>query len=253
MGTDKYKFRVRTETILYTVIKYCDQKLYGLPDILADRAISDFPSIETSALEDLMENGCAGMDFNGKVSINQDYIECIRRCARCREIAGVDIRRPDGRQNHMTIYLMDTRSDCIVLRNVDGEYAGICGLYHGSLVELMRQINESIDAYENIENMPREYSIESSVVQRGKAEDIEKYGCDRTTADVIAGASRGEQTALVVKKLHADSEAGFYSAIWGNEICMEMKVKYEDWKENIIYTATSKSEIIRNVKKIIET
>ncbi len=253
MQHSKYRFKLKTETILYTVIKYCDQKLYGLPDILSGRSISELPAIESYALDDLMENECASMDFNGKIALSQEYLDCINECAKCRDIAGVDIRRPDGSQRHMTIYYMGEGKDCIVIKSVDGVFAGVCGLFQGSVEELVNQIDDAIDMDMTKPLMPNEYRLESIVVQRGNVDEMRGYGCDKSAANLISGMVKGERTALIAKKLHGDEEAGFFSAIWGDEGSMEMKVEYEEWKENIIFKPVTKEEITSNVKRIIET
>ncbi len=252
MGREGHEIIVKTETILYTVIKYCDSRMYGVPDILSGRNIADFPAIENDALDDLMQNECATMDFNGKVEIAQGYLDCIRDCAKCREVAGIDIKRPDGRQDHMTVYYMGKDSDCIVLKNIDGNFAGVCCIFQSSIEDLIDRVNDVVDVDSSGDLLSGEYRLESSIVKSGNKEIIRKCGCGESASQLISGISKGKITALITRKLHGDSEVGFFSAIWSEEGSMEMKVEYSNFMENIIFKPLSKDEITSKVKEIVE-
>ncbi len=252
MEVKRSEIKAKTETILYTVIKYCDRKLMGLPDILADKKASDFPAIETAALEDLMQNNCATMDFNGKIKIKQEFLDCIKSCSRCEDIVGIDIKRPNGRQEHTTVYYMGPDSDCIILRSIDGEYAGVCGLYQGTIEELMNMVSDYVDAKDGEIITPKEYYVGSSTVNRGSIEEICRSGCSKKTAQLISDISKGMATALITKKIRQGEEVGFFSAIWGRDEVLEMRVEYADFKENIVFMPISKKDILSNVRKNIE-
>lgn len=251
MGKGRIEITARTETILYTVIKYCDHKIAGLPDTLAGRDISEFPAVENAALEDLMQNRCATMDFNGRIELDQEYLECIQKCTKCREVAGVDIRRPDGRQDHMTVYYMGKNRDSMLLKNIDGKFAGVCGIYQVTLDELIEQISDLVNIG-TCHDAPEEYRLESSIVQTGALDKIRECGCGRCASELIAGISKHSNTALIARKFHGSDEKAFFSAVWGCGSSMEMEVEYSDFKEYLLFRPLSKDAIIENIRKTIE-
>ena len=251
MGPNSTEIKVRTETILYTALKYCDRKLYGIPDVLAGKNISDFPAVENAALDDLMENSCATMDFNGKITIDEDYINSIRECIKCNEIVTIDIKRPGGTQDHMTVYYMGENEECVVLKSMDGVFAGVCGIYSATLEELMKQVEVLVDAKGSDTVLQEEYSVQSKVVQCGNTDRMHECGCDKSAIEVISGISNGRSTALVVRKVRGGSEASFYSAVWCSAGSMEMKVEYSEFKELIVFKHVSKSTIMKNINRVL--
>ena len=113
------EFIIRKETILYTVTKCGERDIVGIPNVFINKSPMDYPYIEANAIEELVQSGYAEMDFYGKVKINSEYLAVIKACAKCREVAAVDIRTPDSIQHHITVYFVPENYGIITLRTTE--------------------------------------------------------------------------------------------------------------------------------------
>lgn len=247
------EFKVRVKTIVYTALKCGERDIYGIPDVFVGKTPMDFPVIEAEAMEELVQNGYAQMDFDGKIQIDSNFMDLVKSCARSREVAGIDIRREDGIQRHMTVYFIGDvyDSNIITLKNLSGDYMGVCILQASEEVQILEWIKETILQEKKNTVVKKRIALESGVFRRCEKKELIKNGCSEEESDLIAGAVNGKRTVIIVRKIRGDSGVGTCSFVCGPEGELEMIMDYSNNMERVVFEPVDAQLIRQKVHQVL--
>ncbi len=243
-------FKASVKSILYTVLKSGENEIFGIPNMFEDRKLMEFSAIENEALAEMVHNGCADMDFDGKITISADFIEIVRACARCREVAVIDIRTDAAKQKHTSLYFVN--NGIISVENLDDIYGGMCSVGYVKKQQIIGWIEENIGKFGNADNKLKEIILESGVVSRCSIDEMMKSGCSQVQARYIKNVIEGKGKIIISRKIKNDIETQACSFICYENAEMEVNIIYRENEEKIVFSPVNKDHIISKLSTVLE-
>ena len=132
----RQEYRLSARAILYALYKLRCHGMYGLPAVMPDPRSAEFPLFAQKCEEEILAAGLSSMDFDGEVTLDQEFSTLLRSCARCHGVAAARLKHK-GVLRKVTLYpnagamlLRDEEEQCVLkaAEDVAGELLALLAL-----------------------------------------------------------------------------------------------------------------------------
>ena len=250
------EYKVSIPTILYSVKKSGESEIFDIPNIYLGKTEDEIKIMNETSAAELIEMKYARMNFSGKESINADYLECIRCCAKSRDITSIDVKKPNANQKHITIYHVEKRDEIIVCEYSSDSHAK-CLIRKCSPKNFFDLLEEELALFEGNKFLEKSYVVDSDILINCNQEDMKAKGIDQNTFNLLSGSTRGEKTFWVAKRMIFEKVVDCFSFISGKEGTLLMSVEYPIGNnnhigtENVVFKPINKPDVLDKIRYII--
>ena len=250
-------FCLKGETILYIGKEIGVTGVYGIPDGLSVKTLTDYSALMSRALDDMIENSCAEMDFNGKAVIDNDLKDMIRKCSSSDALFVLDKREENGviEQNIIFMDIENKNKDTLVyMRHPDCEKDDyiIRSIDTMGVKRALNDITEVPDV-----NNYCDIALESGIVENCNISEMINGGCNALLVEVIEKALCGKTKTISARKIVAGKEVASFSSIIDRNMLLAMDMQYEitedmSSKEYVHFYSIKPESIMEKVFQVME-
>ena len=236
------------KAILYIAKEAGATRFFGLPNIYGDLDENGIKRIDSEAQDELNKAGVITMDFDGKSSIDDELKSAIKMCSNVSLVTGLDLKNKDKSISKLTVFL--DRNDERYLMTTFGQENEKYLFAKKTKDEILAFIKENIKVPTG--DTGDETIIETKFLYEPESSKLIEAGCEEKKAALIAKAINGGEFAITSRRLVNTVEDLSLIYIWNDSDVLQMKVSYEDDKENMHFIPVIADDVYSSLAELME-
>lgn len=237
------EYRLSAGAVLYAVFLLHKRSIYGVPAVMPPVHDRKFPAFAQEAEQELMENGCGILDFDGIFTLDPDFSAMLGRCADCREVFGANLYQ-NGAERKLTVYC---GADALLER--DGKFACVLRPAQAPGLELQKALSLPDAAGGRL----AEVSVDTGVLEKRDLKGVMESGCEESQARMILNALEGKGGYAHLVHTTEQERIGELVLLYGPEGILHAGVEYTETQERMRLTPITPQEAVERLQTLSET
>lgn len=234
-------YQLSAGAIIYAVLRLEKQRFIGVENVLEDVTETNFSTFMQNAETELMEAGCAAMNFDGGLDLDADFSMLIARCADSEVVLSVS-KRLAKKQDRLVIYIAE---DYPSLRQSGEKYILASGK------ETVQQVLEFLQLPAQESSLP-EILLDSALIEEQDAQGLKDAGCSDAMISLILNAIQGDGGYAVLGRANAEGSLDEFVLIYGPEGVFAVDVEYTQSQELFRFSPVDAAWVSRRIQALAQ-